>query len=196
MSTRISLHSPRQNISANDSNTSHIGIKSSTDKLKVTVQNSSPMNVSLRDVNTTRFNMDIPVRTSDYNALTNLPTLNGVTIRGNLISSDLFLPKESVNTKEYWNSQLSYIPDLGEIVIYTNRNTVDNVDYPGIKIGDGNAYLVDLPFVGDELYTQIITAINEHVQNTSIHVTSEEKEFWNNKLNCNVENGNLFFNRL
>ena len=37
---------------------------------------------------------------------------------------------------------------------------------PGIKIGDGSAYVVDLPFV---------------------NITSEQVNFWNNKVNCYLE---------
>ena len=49
-----------------------------------------------------------------------------------------------------------------------------NITYiPGIKIGDGLAYLIDLPFTDSELI--------DHINNTTIHVTAEEKNFWNNK---------------
>lgn len=51
---------------------------------------------------------------------------------------------------------------------YTENNeTLTRTVYvPGIKIGDGSAYVVDLPFV---------------------NVTSEQINFWNNKVNCYLE---------
>ncbi len=51
---------------------------------------------------------------------------------------------------------------------YTENNeTLTRTVYvPGVKIGDGSAYVVDLPFV---------------------NVTSEQINFWNNKVNCYLE---------
>lgn len=47
---------------------------------------------------------------------------------------------------------------------------------PGIKIGDGNAYLIDAPFMD--------TDIIDHINNHTIHITEEERQFWNNKVRC------------
>lgn len=47
-----------------------------------------------------------------------------------------------------------------------NETLARTVYVPGIKIGDGSAYVVDLPFV---------------------NVTSEQINFWNNKVNCYLE---------
>ena len=52
---------------------------------------------------------------------------------------------------------------------------------PGIKIGDGAAYVQDLPFVDEELRDKIM----DHINNPDIHVSLREKLFWNNKLNVN-----------
>lgn len=99
-----------------------------------------------------------------------------------------------------WESDKSFIPKRGELVIYSDRGQVEEdgelVDVPGIKIGDGLAYLVDLPFVGDD-QAQIITGLlRDHANNHDIHVTLEEKEFWNNKLNFVLSEENLILNRL
>ena len=201
MSGRVNIHtnnSGSQQVSLNDTSTSSVSINPrSTDQLNVNVQSVEPLKLSLHEANTSRITImaPVPVIAGDYNTLTGLPTINGVTVKGNLTYLDLFLAKENINTKAYWNSQTSYIPEFGEIVIYQDRNVIDNVLYPGIKIGDGSAYLIDLPFVGDELYNQIFGLLTNHINNTEIHVTSEEKTFWNNKLNCDVENGTLVFSR-
>ena len=63
------------------------------------------------------------------------------------------------------------------------------------KIGDGRAYVQDLPFVNDDLRDQLLN----HINNPEIHVTMAEKLFWNNKINVNdaseVVNEALIFNR-
>jgi len=113
---------------------------------------SKPLQIHLRDANVSRFNINIPFAASnDYNTLSGLPYLNGVVIRGHLTSEDLHIPEEKVNTKEFWDTQTTYKPSLGEIVVYTNRTTIDNVVYAGIKIGDGTTFLADLPFFGDDI---------------------------------------------
>jgi len=105
------------------------------------------------------------------------------------------------DTTANWNAHPAFRPEKGEIIIYTDHGTIsdefgENVNVPGIKIGDGDAYLIDLPFVNADVRYQILTELRLHSGNTEIHVTSEEKEFWNNKLNCIVSNGNLILNRL
>ena len=105
------------------------------------------------------------------------------------------------DTTNNWNAKTGYVPDRNDIIIYSDHGQIDDgygnmIDVPGIKIGDGNAYLIDLPFVGDDVRYQILTELRSHTGNSFIHVTPQEKEFWNNKLNCNVDNGNLILNRL
>lgn len=99
------------------------------------------------------------------------------------------------DTTSNWQKKTSYIPPVGTIIVYTDRNIINGVKYAGVKLGDGMAYCVDLPFVGDDVAAQIVAMLNEHVGNTNIHVTSEEKEFWNNKLNCVVIGEKLYMNR-
>lgn len=104
------------------------------------------------------------------------------------------------DTTENWNKVRSFIPLRGEVIIYTDYGHMDDgfgnqIDVPGIKIGDGSAYLIDLPFVGNDVRYQILNELRAHSGNTLIHVTPEEKAFWGNKLNYNVDNGNLILNR-
>lgn len=99
-----------------------------------------------------------------------------------------------------WNSNRSFIPMRGEIIIYTDYGKIydefgNETNVPGVKIGDGSAYLIDLPFVNDNVKRDILQELGEHANNTNIHVTSTEKDFWNNKLNFEVFNGNLILNR-
>lgn len=91
------------------------------------------------------------------------------------------------DTTANWNRAIGFIPLDGEIIIYTDYKTVTEVvgnttvtkNVPGIKIGTGNAYVQDLPFVDDETRE----ALMAHILNTDVHVTLNNKAFWNNKLN-------------
>ena len=93
------------------------------------------------------------------------------------------------NTTAYWNMKNNYVPDQGKIIIYSDKYN----GAPAIKIGDGTTFLVDLPFITDILSQQL----QEHITNTTIHVSSEEKAFWNNKLNLEdvVQEETLRLNR-
>ena len=85
-----------------------------------------------------------------------------------------------MKTTEEWRQDPSLIGQLNTFYIYTDRNTkVDEetgriINVPGIKVGDGSSYLIDLPFVDDLFYS--------HINNLDIHVTLAEKQFWNNKI--------------
>lgn len=107
------------------------------------------------------------------------------------------------DTTANWNEALGFIPLEGELIIYNDYQTVQkevggeirNVVIPGLKIGDGMAYVQDLPFVGEDLRDVIM----EHVNNPEIHVSMRDRLFWNNKLNVNdaaeLVDGALILNR-
>ena len=104
------------------------------------------------------------------------------------------------DTTENWNLNRGFIPLQGEIIIYTDHGKMDDgygnmINVPGIKIGDGNAYLIDLPFVGAEERYAILQELREHTGNWSIHVSDADRSFWNNKLNYSMHDGNLVLNR-
>lgn len=95
-----------------------------------------------------------------------------------------------MDTTANWNKQPQLQSQVGYIYIYTDYKTVDGNNIPGIKIGDGNAYLIDLEFL-DELYAR-------HINDNVIHVTQSEKNFWNNKVNCFIapeQDNKLVFSR-
>lgn len=133
------------------------------------------------------------VQETNYNRLTNKPTINGVIVSGNLTLQDLKIVSE--NTTSGWNATPDYIPKAGEICIYTDHAVIDDVVYYGIKIGDGLAYLIDLPFVGDDVRDFVLQKLAEHEHNKVAHVTSEDRAFWNNKLNYEINNEELILNR-
>ena len=101
-----------------------------------------------------------------------------------------------IDTTAAWNSQPTYIPKRGDIIVYSDHDTVIDggvtKDVPGVKIGDGLAYLIDLPFTTDGVAQRLMN----HINNSAIHVSAEDREFWDNKLNCDVYNEELILNRL
>ena len=123
--------------------------------------------------------------TQNYNELSNKPSINGVELIGNKDSSDLGVLSYNHATTAEWNARPNYVPRNNEICIYDDyRIITDNEGnqdiVKGIKIGDGNAYLIDLPFITDG----INDSLSDHINNTSIHTNSMEKTVWNSKLNC------------
>lgn len=101
-----------------------------------------------------------------------------------------------VDTTENWSRRLRYVPASGDIIVYADKGTiVDEAGatryVPGVKIGDGNAYCVDLPFVGDDLDGQLL----EHITDRAVHVSAADREFWNNKLNFTLDGEDLQLTR-
>ena len=96
-----------------------------------------------------------------------------------------------------------FIPLEGEIIVYNDYKTIQKeidgevttVQVPGVKIGDGRAFVQDLPFIDEELRDRLMA----HINNPNMHVTLQEKLFWNNKLNVDdaseVVDTALVFNR-
>lgn len=95
------------------------------------------------------------------------------------------------DTTEHWNNAQNFIPLPGEIIIYEDykvktytteeygETVTKTVNIPNIKIGTGNAYVQDLAFVDKDLRDMLM----EHINNHDVHVTLQEKMFWNNKIN-------------
>ena len=95
------------------------------------------------------------------------------------------------DTTANWDAAIGFIPLPGEVIIYDDYETktytieeygetvTKTVYIPNIKIGTGNAYVQDLGFV-DEKTREILLA---HIRDNDIHVTLQEKLFWNNKIN-------------
>ena len=87
------------------------------------------------------------------------------------------------NTTAYWNEQKNLIPHEGAIVIYSDYSKVDDIDIPNFKVGDGKAYLIDLPFANNDLRATIA----EHIANDERHLTSEDRTKLSNSVTVNVQ---------
>ena len=105
----------------------------------------------------------------------NLPFINANGINGKTIYADTIIN---------WKANPSFIPNKGDIIIFFDKTKIvedgKEIDIPGFKIGDGKAYNIDLPFVGDDIVEQLLAHINDTVR----HITAQERTFWNNKINC------------
>lgn len=89
-----------------------------------------------------------------------------------------------VATTEEWNSQVDLIGVKNVVYVYSDHEyTEDGKPIPGFKVGDGLAYLIDAPF-NDDLALR-------HIYNTGIHVTEEEKAFWNSKVTAYLDYENI-----
>ena len=77
-----------------------------------------------------------------------------------------------------WEAQTTMISEAGAIYIYSDYSEVDGKKVPAIKIGDGKAYLADLPFASQEL----LSLLTDHINDRTVHITAQEREFWNNKV--------------
>jgi len=93
-------------------------------------------------------------------------------------------------TTAQWATQTTTVSQPNTIYIYTDHRTKSDgnggtINIPGFKLGDGSAYVVDLPFlnVDEETFTQ-------HANDSTIHVTSAERTFWNNKERCYIDSNN------
>lgn len=94
-----------------------------------------------------------------------------------------------IRTTAEWSNYLQYIPTAGRIIVYSDKSVINGVPIPGIKIADGLSYVVDLPFVGDDATSEILRSLSEHVNDKTIHITEQERQFWNNKVNYDIDEG-------
>ena len=104
-------------------------------------------------------------------------------------------------TRDEWNADASLIAQKDVLYIYSDYKTIQKdgkqILLPGLKIGDGMTYLIDMPFV-NSTDSGIEQLVLDHINNNVIHISASERDFWNNKLNYsfNEQSQNLTLNRL
>lgn len=113
--------------------------------------------------------------TYDYDKLQNHPTKDGTEIVGELTNEDLKIAFSKTTAE--WDALPSLISVKNAVYIYTDYMTVDGVNYTGIKVGDGLAYVIDLPFVTAE----------------DRRITSDDIENWNNKVAVTLDGETVIF---
>lgn len=105
-------------------------------------------------------------------------------IKNNLNNKIIYYSK----TKSEWNSDRDFMSQKNVLYIYSDYKSIERdgeqILIPGLKIGDGTTYLIDLPFVNDTSRgSELEQLILDHINNKVIHISAEERNFWNNKLN-------------
>lgn len=79
--------------------------------------------------------------------------------------------KEIVSaTTEEWNSKPTRVSVKDIVYVYTDYKVVNGKNVPGLKIGDGVTYLIDLPFISG-----------------GCEVTQEQIDSWNNKVSITID---------
>lgn len=87
-------------------------------------------------------------------------------------------------TTSYWNEHPQFVPIKGCVYVYSDHTQDDQGNYiPGIKIGDGTSYLIDMPFIDEKSA--------EHIADTLIHVSANDRDAWDNKVRCFIDPTNL-----
>ena len=156
------------------------------DKLNIVLQGAQSHKIEFQGAQSHKIELSTSYAgTTDYEKLKNKPSINGVVLIGDKTSVDLNIVSE--NTESGWTGTPTYVPKNGEICLYTDTGK--------IKIGDGSVCLVDLPFIGEAAVDEVKELLRKHIEDRNIHVTQEEKNFWNAKLNYDVNGEILTFNR-
>lgn len=117
--------------------------------------------------------------TFNYNGLDNKPQLDGTILQGDVSLTSLHVPHILSDTVAGWAAKSSLQSQEGYLYVYTDHQTISGVNVPGLKIGDGSAYLIDLPFI-DAVYA-------DHIANTIIHVTQADRARWDSKVTCFID---------
>lgn len=92
-------------------------------------------------------------------------------------------------TKAEWQNSDKITSQPNVLYVTTDYKSVtkDGTTYqiPSFKLGDGNAYVVDLPnaTVDEETFLN-------HVNDRVVHITQAEREFWNNKNRAEIDENN------
>lgn len=94
-------------------------------------------------------------------------------------------------TTEHWNLQKTLIAVKGMIYLYSDFKKVtgeNGKEYyiAGVKVGDGNSYLIDMPFLNSDL-----AAMSEHISNTKIHVSQADRLLWDSRYKISEKDGTL-----
>lgn len=155
--------------------------------LKVNITSNPPLNIKLQSpqIQTITMTGNVQPGTRNYDNLENRPQINDVTLTGNMSLSDLNISSE--NTTAGWEAMPSYTPKAGEVCLYSDTHR--------IKIGDGQAAIGDLPYVRGENEAENGSVLYAHVNNDMIHVSAEDRVFWDSKLNYSLVDERLIFNR-
>lgn len=115
------------------------------------------------------------------------------------------------STKAEWDAKRDLVAEKGTIYIYSDYQAVEGESgetqyIPGIKVGDGKAYLIDLPVanptvseqliqqiagrvaevISDQIAADVIAGIRDDLGSTDSLVTPEDRNRWDGKVSSTV----------
>lgn len=123
---------------------------------------------------------------NDYEKLINHPSINGIELLGDR-ALDAFGNIVTVETGTTDDLKDRSGETSGKNVLYVWSN-YNGENQPGISIGDGNAYIGDLPVISGMSETLI-----DHIKNAAIHVSKQDRTDWDSKISCDVDGDTLVF---
>ena len=85
---------------------------------------------------------------------------------------------------DYWHEHKNDVYSAGTIIVNTSQ------DIPMVKIADGYNTVLSLPFINENY-----GAVLKHIADTTVHITQEEREKWNNKFDVSVNGETLVFTK-
>lgn len=99
------------------------------------------------------------------------------------------------DTTANWEDNPLFVPFSGEFIVFSDAfQKKDGTLLPGVKVGDGSTTVLELPFISSD-FEEIQDIIDDHINNTVVHITQEERERWNDKVDCRYDEDEtlLFF---
>lgn len=107
-------------------------------------------------------------------------------LKNNLSNKMVYYSKKKAD----WDADRDMISQKDVLYIYSDYKLIDQdgkqIYMPGIKVGDGTSYLIDLPFANQNKNNEIEDLLLDHINNKIVHISAEQRNFWNNKLNLSL----------
>lgn len=104
-------------------------------------------------------------------------------LTGDVVKVDI-MDNVHIDTTANWNAQPQLVGKRGHLYIYKDYTVIYDVEVPAFKVGDGSAYLIDVPFVaGND------SKLNAHILDVNVHIQDGERAFWNNKVTAFLSQG-------
>lgn len=107
-------------------------------------------------------------------------------LKNNLSNKMIYYSKKKAD----WDANRDMVSQKDALYIYSDYKLIEQdgkqIYMPGIKIGDGTSYLIDLPFANQNKNSEIEDLLLDHINNRIVHISAEQRDFWNNKLNLSL----------
>ena len=107
-------------------------------------------------------------------------------LKNNLSNKMVYYSKKKAD----WDADRDIVSQKDVLYIYSDYKLIEQdgkqIYMPGIKVGDGTSYLIDLPFANQNKNSEIEDLLLDHINNRIVHISAEQRDFWNNKLKLSL----------